>query len=353
MAKKKTTKTKSPGKKKKSVAAAKKKAPAKKRKSPTAKKKKKSPARKSSKKSSKKWLNLGWLTGTTGMFAAIATAGVIGLMTLDFTSTHRGTGSNSALTVEFNKARQYKLGDRVAFWSSQLLKQNVRQNKLAELMESRSVPDSAPLIPKKFNCTTFVETVAALARSEQPDEVFDKLLEIRYKDSDPTFFHRNHFPEADWIPNNVKAGVLEDVTARIARKAGIDVAYESKLIKKGEWLKSLASRGKVSRSLASNAQDSWGRNVQVKLPYLPIGKITDYYDDLPQGAILNLVRKDSKSRPVLITHQGVIVKKGDKVFFRHSTPSGFLKTVPLPDYLVNVARRSPSLIGININVLKS
>ncbi len=58
-----------------------------------------------------------------------------------------------------------------------------------------------------FDCTTFIETILALATTQanKNDSITlknfqNKINAIRYKDADISFYNRNHFPSGDWLP---------------------------------------------------------------------------------------------------------------------------------------------------------
>src|SRR6185503_18942525 len=80
--------------------------------------------------------------------------------------------------------------------------------------------------------TTFVETVMALSLESDLSAAEATLQRIRYKDGQVDYVHRNHFTELDWIPHNVWAGYLRDITADVA---GVDAVDVSKEISKREW----------------------------------------------------------------------------------------------------------------------
>ncbi|MFM8642887.1 MAG: N-acetylmuramoyl-L-alanine amidase-like domain-containing protein, partial [Phycisphaerales bacterium] len=42
------------------------------------------------------------------------------------------------------------------------------------------------------------------ARSHDSRDFHANVLQIRYRDGHATWLDRNHFVEADWVPNNVK-----------------------------------------------------------------------------------------------------------------------------------------------------
>lgn len=68
----------------------------------------------------------------------------------------------------------------------------------------------------QFDCETYVDTVIALSLANNFLEFKKNLNQIRYKRSYIDFFQRNHFPSADWIPNNKRKGYIQELTYRIA-----------------------------------------------------------------------------------------------------------------------------------------
>ena len=90
----------------------------------------------------------------------------------------------------------------------------------------------------KFDCTTYVETVLALANSIDMDDFERHIRQIRYKDGSVSFVARNHFPSSDWIPNNVKAGYVNDATSQLASEAHI-INTASSIIDKKVWYEKL------------------------------------------------------------------------------------------------------------------
>ena len=101
--------------------------------------------------------------------------------------------------------------------------------------------DRDPLIRfDAFDCTTFVETVMALSLDSDLDSAVRTLQKIRYKDGQIGYATRNHFIELDWVPNNVRAGYLHDITSDVAGRNTVKV---HKTISKRKWYlrKSLVS----------------------------------------------------------------------------------------------------------------
>lgn len=257
----------------------------------------------------------------------------------------------------FAVAEGMALPARIAHWGEFLRAKADAPKLLAGLGKAPAIADSAPLIPSKFDCTTFVETVSALSRSRNSEEFFRNLLAIRYREGSPTYEARNHFPEADWIPNNEKAGILRDVTASLGGAWQLEVRQERKTIDRARWLAEQLRRGGVTRALASEAERKWAAPVEVAVPYLSISAMEKALDRIPEGAILNFVRSARSGSPVLITHQGFIVREGGVTYLQHASTHGKIAKVPLREYLAERERDTRAkgwpILGVNLNLLNS
>lgn len=261
---------------------------------------------------------------------------------------------------DFDKTQGMGFQERIQYWSELLATEPVaRERVLSFARTPEGMMDSAPLIPEKFDCTTYVETVVALSQSQKPEDFVTRLMAIRYKNSKPTYFDRNHFPEADWIPNNEKAGILKDVTAQVAAQAKVQLGTQKKEINRGEWYATNLKRLGVNRSVASVSGEptaTWSAPVEVEVPYLPIDQVEQALKHIPDGVVVNFVRKYDARQPVAITHQGFIIRKGDKLFLRHASVGGKIKTMGLPEYLYDFNKRDGRkwpLVGINLNQISA
>lgn len=259
------------------------------------------------------------------------------------------------LKEEFTQAAEMPWQQRLAYWT-RFARDPKNQGALKQLVQGLEIEDSAALMPERFNCTTFVETVAALARAKKAPMFANELLAIRYKGGQPTYDARNHFPEVDWIANNTTAGILRDVTAEMAESASIQVAVVSKEIRRGEWLGGQVRKGKVSRSLASVAQKDWGGPVRGSVSYIPVADLKKVEGQISTGMIVNIVHKDDGKHPVLITHQGFAIRDGGKVMLRHaSRGTGEVQTVELATYVSRLKKqkldKTWTLVGVNFNEL--
>jgi hypothetical protein len=88
-----------------------------------------------------------------------------------------------------------------------------------------------------FDCTTYVETVLALAFSRLPKDFEEELGRLRYQNGKVSFETRNHFPCVDWTKNNTQSGRLTDITESVG--ANWKVARATAPISKKGWYAAL------------------------------------------------------------------------------------------------------------------
>lgn len=221
--------------------------------------------------------------------------------------------------------------------------------------------DSEPLYSfDRLDCTTFVEEVMAL--SLQPDlrKALDKTLrEIRYKAGWVDYVARNHFPEADWLPNNIAAGFIEDITDKVA---GERTKFAVKTISKRDWyakktldeIQGFGHEPKPERERRLEALRALGRNirdVQVTIPYVAVEDLAEFLPSIPSGTIVNFVREDQPDKPVLVTHQAFIVNDGSVKMLRHAAFNRRVEDVPVLEYFAKLEGSSWRVLGINLDAV--
>ncbi len=260
---------------------------------------------------------------------------------------------SEGLKFEFNEMQNRSLPDRIGYWS-RIVQNNLEgRARVAALAGKNKVDDTAPLVPDAYDCTTFVEVISALARSRKPEEFVPNLIAIRYQGGKPGFTRRNHFPEADWIPNNQKAGILRDVTFEVASRGGVVAQLETKMIDRQRWLEAHIRQKVAKRRLASIVQENVSRPVEAQVSYIEITHLKEIIDKIPSGTVMNLVHRSNDGHPVLITHQGFIIRDGKRVLLRHASIGGLIRTNDLYSYLTGLKKKEKRqlwpLIGINLN----
>jgi hypothetical protein len=180
-----------------------------------------------------------------------------------------------------------------------------------------------------FDCETYVDTVLALVFSNNNDEFKKNMNEIRYADGKPTFYTRNHFPSADWIPHNVKKGFvywspLNDHTISL-------------FIQKRAWF-----AAQTKKPVPASIKD-----VRVTLPYIPLEEVSQRATKIPQGAIIFIV----KPTFLLISHMGFALWKNNTLYFREaSTLAGKVTDVELLPYLQAQSQFRYPIRGISVLV---
>ena len=173
---------------------------------------------------------------------------------------------------------------------------------------SGQLPDADPRLRlDAFDCTTFVETALALAVSSSMPDAQVHLDQIRYRGT-PSFAARRHFPEAEWIPELVAAGLLRDITREVA---GADVSVERKVLNPRVWHK---ARHKGLPDLA----DSRIPDGTFSLDVWPLEQAAAHPERIPPGTVLHVVRADFPSVPVRVSHQGLVLDVDGHRVLRHA-----------------------------------
>ena len=196
-----------------------------------------------------------------------------------------------------------------------------------------------------FDCTTFVETVLALSFAVDLPSAELRLDHIRYQGGELGFLQRRHFPEAEWIPRLIQAGYFEDVTQKVGR---VGVSLESKRLDQKVW-----ERRREPRHL--ELPESRIPEGTFTLPSWQLDKALAHYDRIPPGVVLNVVRVNFQSVPVRVSHQGIVVKKGNKLYLRHAADRMYHSVVdePLRAFLWRIAQyKKWPVHGINLLQVK-
>lgn len=226
-----------------------------------------------------------------------------------------------------------------------------------------------------FDCDTYVTTVMALALADSLTGFKHCLRNIRYQQGKRRFILRNHFTDLDWNKNNEYAGRLRDITTTLRSPEGKPVFKMAQaLIDKPGWyahfthenirLLSATEALKHHRLIELQREGKTLPRQTVTLPYLPLSVLFDkkgrpnqhYFDAIPDGAIIEIVRpdwdiKDRIGTRLNISHLGFVFRvRGVQMFRQASSEYQKVIDVPLTDYLKK-ATNSPTIRGINIQVV--
>ena len=209
-----------------------------------------------------------------------------------------------------------------------------------------------------FDCTTLVEEVMALALERELPAASAALQKIRYREGRVGFATRNHFPELDWIAQNVWAGYLRDVTQQVAGDRTVQIA---KVISKRDWYAHLSTASiegrftpeeKAKRLPRLHALGLAFEDQRAMLAVVPMEAFPQALERIPSGTIANLVRADLPDKPVLISHQVLLIKKGELWFVRHAASGKTVEDAPALEYFYRYFNAKWPLIGLNLNVLR-
>ncbi len=225
-----------------------------------------------------------------------------------------------------------------------------------------------------FDCDTYVNTVLALALGNSLESFQQGLKSIRYKDGNISYLSRNHFTSVDWNYNNQKRGILKDITLELKDQQGNAVAqFANTLINKPGWyayktidtirLQKKHVKEQMSRLVELKAKGAKLKRLPSKLPYIPLTALFSknepnlfLFSQIPQGAIIEIVRPNWDLRQKIgtsldISHMGFAIWNKNVLYFRQAS-SQYAKIVdtPLIKYL-NEARNSPTIKGINIQIM--
>lgn len=166
-----------------------------------------------------------------------------------------------------------------------------------------------------FDCLTFVEEVLALALAGDPLSAPAVRDALRYAGS-PSYDHRRHFMEAQWIPDAIRDGFLEDITSRVghARELRKDVTAEV-------WRR-WRRRGLFQLADTALPLGEW------TLPYLDLVQAVEAVPRIPAGALVVTLREERAWSPVVVTHISMVVPApegsppGTELRMRHATRMG-------------------------------
>ena len=194
------------------------------------------------------------------------------------------------------------------------------------------------------DCLTLIETAIAAGEARTPSEIEPILDDVRYADGTaPAFANRLHLMEAQWIPDLVRKGYLEEATVRLGGGAVVEesIAYDEK-----EWRARKKLRGLPWQpSLA-------GTHL---VPYIPLADAARLAPTLPEGLVINVVRAPVPGAVSLVTHSGLLVIKDGKRYVRHAAlRQAQVIDEPLEHFIARHAQmRLRKVLGLNLLAVRS
>ena len=195
--------------------------------------------------------------------------------------------------------------------------------------------DKDPLIDfTRVDCTTFCEQTLALAISRDYPDAFKNLQTIRYHGGTISFFTRNHFILADWLPNN--AWLLKDVTQE---KGGSLCTVMIKTI----------DRNTFAASLGYGPVTGFAPPQRMSLHYLPKDHLLTIAPRFKGSEIMVLV---TTRDGIFASHLGFIIinQDGSRLFRHASSIAGKVIDEPLQQLSVRLAadRESAGIVLLEV-----
>ncbi|HEV2613298.1 MAG TPA: N-acetylmuramoyl-L-alanine amidase-like domain-containing protein [Gammaproteobacteria bacterium] len=179
-----------------------------------------------------------------------------------------------------------------------------------------------------MNCQNYVETVLARAVSSNPQDVDHNAIAIRYSHLPADYYTRNHFPAADWIPNNIHKHYIN--------YSPLNTSIITKFENKQAWCVTQLHNKKLC--------DEKFKNTWAHLRYIPIKKLPDVAAEIPGGSIIFIVKP---TKYTLISHMGFAIQKDHELYLRAaSSLAGKVTDYNLMDYL----KFEPNTLGISVLV---
>ncbi|MEN8125744.1 MAG: N-acetylmuramoyl-L-alanine amidase-like domain-containing protein [Bacteroidota bacterium] len=157
------------------------------------------------------------------------------------------------------------------------------------------------------NCMAYCEHVLAMSISDNWDNFFNNLQQIRYKDGVISIKNRNHYTMADWLPEN--NWLLENISAKVGN------AYVSNINRTISHKKFFASKG--MKHLDYVKEDR-----KMKVDYIPLAEFGNVIGNLKTGDILVLLHK--KLDNIFAAHMLMVMENNGKKIIREATTSTML-----------------------------
>jgi len=247
---------------------------------------------------------------------------------------------SSEIEALIERSRALDVTDRISSATAQLVGAPYVLNPLGE--GDAGGPDTDPRLRyDAFDCTTFVETAMALALVDQSEQIAPLLDVIRYRDATPSLANRRHFPAAEWIPDLVELGFLDEITRDIAGDAAIE---EVTILNSEIWGR---RRAKILRELP----DERIPDGRFRLDIWPLDDARAGHRRIPTGTVLSTMRADRPRLPVRISHQGLVIVEDGRHLIRHAVgePYGRVVDELLADYLDRIrGYREWHVVGIHL-----
>ncbi|KAF5282955.1 hypothetical protein FQR65_LT14155 [Abscondita terminalis] len=250
------------------------------------------------------------------------------------TDSFAGTQANDEIVNQLiSLNRNYPIQRRIETQSAALLNTPYLEGALGEGVNGKY--DQNPLYRfDYFDCETYVDTVMALVLARSLPDFRNKINQIRYKQGNVNFIQRNHFPSADWIPNNKRNGYIQELTYLIA---GRKTKVARTQINLRNWYRRLTT-DRIQMAYVS-LQQKETRLSQLKKEVFDLLQNSELRQRIPSGSLIFFVGHDSylSSRigtSMNVLHMSFAIWNNGQLYCRMaSSKAGRVVDVFFQDYL--------------------
>ncbi len=205
------------------------------------------------------------------------------------------------------------VGERIDFLSKQFLGVKYKES---TLVGNTSAPEVLVINLEGMDCFTYIDYVEAMQLSDSFPEFVDNLQLIRYQSGDIDYKTRNHF-FTDWEVFN--SNKIIDVTKVVG-----------------------GDKTETVKKYLNKKEDG-----TYYLPGIPVvERIINYIPSafVDKGLIENLKTGDyigiySDNEGLDVSHTGMVIKNGDKVYFRHASSKEKYRKVVDEDFLTYISSK--------------
>jgi hypothetical protein len=195
-----------------------------------------------------------------------------------------------------------------------------------------------------LDCVTFVENVLAISRiirKGTPDyeNYRSELQKIRYRDGEINGYASRLHYFSDWIYDNQKKGIVEDITKQIG-----GVPYKKKI----DFMSSHVDSYKQMKNSPGIADEIIAIEKEIngrKMYYIPKGDVDNFYESMQTG---DIIATTTKIEGLDITHTGFVYKDNGKVKFMHASITKgeiVISSESLKEYLSKNAKQSGIMVA--------
>ncbi len=211
----------------------------------------------------------------------------------------------------------HDLGKRIDFLSGQFLNVSYRES---TLIGNANTPEVFVINLEGVDCFTYIDYVEAMRLSSSFSEFEENLKNVRYKHGKVAFKNRNHF-FTDWIEFN--SNHIKDVTEEVGGEKTKRV--EKTLNEKGDGAYFLPGIPVKQREIRYIPSSAFNKTI---IERLRTGDYVGIY---------------SEAQGLDVSHTGIVIKDGDKVYLRHASSREGNRRVVDED-LINYISNKPGLV---------